>query len=121
MRALRPVSLPVGPSCCLCTGSDLGIVAGERLPVVDHVPRRDADGHDADFGGGAGQRVISHRLAQVFGDAKAEAVGQDPRAWRAHEQLHLNVWSCFVHVGREVDVLLRVKLWIPSWFKDYAG
>jgi len=57
-------------------GRDL---ADERLSVVDHVPGRDANGHDADFGGGAGQRVIPHRLAQVLGDAVAEAVSQNPR------------------------------------------
>lgn len=54
-------------------------LGGEQgLSVVDHVPRCDSDGNYANFGGGAGQGVVSDCLAQVLGDAKTEAVGQDP-------------------------------------------
>lgn len=66
---------------------DLG--GQQCLSVVDHVPGCDANGHHAHSGGGAGQRVISHSLAQVFGDAKAEPVRQDPGACRRDKQGHI--------------------------------
>lgn len=70
--------------------SDLG--GEQRLPVVDGAPGRDADGHHTDFGGGAGQGVIPHRLAQVFGDPEAKAVGQNPRPCRKEEELRGSEW-----------------------------
>lgn len=54
----------------------------QGLSVVDHVPGGDSNGNHTNFRGGAGQRVVSDSLAQVFGDAKTKAVCQNPRAWR---------------------------------------
>lgn len=77
----------------------------QRLSVVDHVPGCNANGHYSNFWGGAGQGVISHRLAQVFGDAKAKAISQNPCAWRREKQMHVRIISRFISVAY-LDFLL---------------
>lgn len=78
------------PNRLVCVHRDLG--SKQCLSVVDHVPGCNANGHYANFRGGAGQRVISHSLAQVFGDAKAEPISQNPRACKREKHMHINIW-----------------------------
>ena len=58
---------------------------------MDHVPGCDANGHYTNFRGGAGQGVISHRLAQVLGDAETKPISQNPGPWRTEKQMHMSV------------------------------
>lgn len=94
------MQLPLVAVYCLCASRNLG--SEQRFSVVNHVPGCDANGHYSNFRGGAGQGVIPHCLAQVFGDAKTEAISQNPCPWRAERQLYFRMFVC---VDEVLDVL----------------
>lgn len=63
---------------CSEPDAHLGIV--QQLTVQHTAQRGDADGHHAGLGGRAGQRLVTHSLPDIAGEAHPECTGQDPGA-----------------------------------------
>lgn len=54
--------------------------------MKDTVQRGHSYGHDANFGGCAGQRVITYSLPNMAGQAYTEGTGQDPSTYGSWER-----------------------------------